>query len=550
MKLNKTIHFLLCTSLMLSVFSSFVTLKAEEPNEDPESVKVEEVFSEDIEEDTVFVMEELPVEPQEEVEEEIVFVEEEVIEQELSNAAYPQYQKSVHLKWLKEENNKYYWYENGVRQGTYNDPKGVMGDGTIRGREIYDPSSDAWYWLDSVYRGAKALNKEVWIPYIYQDEKPGSTGGKWVRYDRNGAMIKGWYKNSNGTYYYDLITGAMYKGYKTIDNARYHFDETTGIMTKGFFKKDGTIVYYNSNGKQQFGQKNINGNWYMFDVNTGVMVTGFFDHTYATDASGNKTVYYDPNGKMVYGDVTINGIKYHFDETTGALTSMNNFAALTELPRSNVNTDLISRNGSYYSYPGATLGIDVSVHQGVINWQAVRNAGVEFVFIRVGYRGYTAGGIYKDNNFEDNYWGAKNAGLKVGVYFFSQAINTQEAIDEANFVLENIRGKNIDLEVVYDLEEVESSLGRANNLTKEDWTNQAMEFSHVIKSNGFEPMVYTNLYWARKYFDLNTVMNYPIWLAQYNTIPTFPYQFKYWQYSSSGRINGISGNVDMNLWFK
>ena len=125
----------------------------------------------------------------------------------------------------------YYWYEDGIRQGTYDDDKGVMGDGLIRGREIYDPKSDAWFWLDAVYEGAVARNKEVWIPYIFQDEELGSTEGKWVRYDKYGQMIKGWYANNDGVYYYDKITGAMYHGKHVINGKKHTFDPITGIMT-------------------------------------------------------------------------------------------------------------------------------------------------------------------------------------------------------------------------------------------------------------------------------------------------------------------------------
>ncbi len=161
---------------------------------------------------------------------------------------------------------KLYWYENGVRQGTYDDPQGVIGDGTVRGREIYDPATDAWYWLDSVYDGAKACGKEVWIPYIYQDEARFSDAeitqnaqasdnglqqlvesairqkiGKWVRYDENGKMLKGWVKiegaladcypdQSGNVYYYDYKTGLMAKGDITINGTLYHFDELTGAL--------------------------------------------------------------------------------------------------------------------------------------------------------------------------------------------------------------------------------------------------------------------------------------------------------------------------------
>ena len=175
----------------------------------------------------------------------------------------------------KGSSNKVYWYEDGVRQGTLDDSNGVMGDGTIRGREIYDPVSDGWYWLDAVYDGAKAVSKEVWMPYIYQDElnwgddeinanaaesgdmaeqvkevikihqnggDANEGAGKWVRYDDDGKMYKGWLKitgdlaelypsQSGNTYYYDLKTGLMAKGYVTIDGTQYHFDETTGART-------------------------------------------------------------------------------------------------------------------------------------------------------------------------------------------------------------------------------------------------------------------------------------------------------------------------------
>lgn len=164
-----------------------------------------------------------------------------------------------------------FWYENGIRQGTYYDANGVIGDGTIRGREIYDPSSNGWYWLDAVYSGAKAVNKEVWMPYIYQNEKGWDnaeitmnarnsgdmanqviesikTGcGKWVRYDANGAMIKEWYtvsgedtklypSQAGNTYYYDPMTGLMAKGTVIINGERCVFDNVTGALISGHGK--------------------------------------------------------------------------------------------------------------------------------------------------------------------------------------------------------------------------------------------------------------------------------------------------------------------------
>ena len=116
--------------------------------------------------------------------------------------------------WVTDGNGKSFWYESWVRQGWQ------PGSSNYRGKEIYDPASGAWYWLDNVQQGAKATSKEV-----YQD----SNGGKWVRYDANGRMIKGWYTQDGKTWYYDLTTGAMYKGWHTIEGSTYHFDETTGV---------------------------------------------------------------------------------------------------------------------------------------------------------------------------------------------------------------------------------------------------------------------------------------------------------------------------------
>ena len=142
---------------------------------------------------------------------------------------------------------KDYWFEKGKRQAVKGDPKNIWDEvyGKERGREIYDPESDGWYWLDCIYDGAKASSKEVWMPYIYQEDlkKGKNKEGKWVRYDNTGKMIKGWYnvvddeaklypKQEGNTYYYDLKTGQMSKGWVTIEGKEYYFDEKTGVLTR------------------------------------------------------------------------------------------------------------------------------------------------------------------------------------------------------------------------------------------------------------------------------------------------------------------------------
>ena len=132
-------------------------------------------------------------------------------------------------------NGMLYWFEDGVKQGVYGDPLNIFdtNHGKLeRGREIYDPSSKGWYWLDACFEGAIARRKEVWMPYIFQEDlKTGANpDGKWVRYDAYGCMVKGWYANDNGVYYYDLNTGAMYKGAHVINGKAHYFDEMTGVM--------------------------------------------------------------------------------------------------------------------------------------------------------------------------------------------------------------------------------------------------------------------------------------------------------------------------------
>ena len=195
-------------------------------------------------------------------------------------------------------------------------------------------------------------------------------------------------------------------------------------------------------------------------------------------------------------------------------------------------------------------GIDVSKFQGDINWNEVKRDGVEYAFIRMGYRGYgTAGKIVTDDNFEKNIEGATENEIDVGVYFFSQAINEEEAIEEANYVLEAIAGYNVNYPVVIDIEEVTDKGARTKDMTKEDWTKVCIAFCETIKEAGYTPMVYGNLKTFFIMLDMEQISMYDKWFAQYDTSVYFPYEFKIWQYSDSGSVNGISSAVDMNVSF-
>ena len=194
------------------------------------------------------------------------------------------------------------------------------------------------------------------------------------------------------------------------------------------------------------------------------------------------------------------------------------------------------------------LGVDVSEHQGDINWQEVKNAGIDFAFIRIGYRGYgESGDIKEDIKFENNFDKAKEAGIDVGVYFFSQAINEDEAREEARFVLEHLRGRVLELPVVYDPENIRDDVARTDNVTPEQFTKNTIAFNEEVKVAGYKPMVYSNMLWEAFKFDMTKLKEYPFWYADYESRPQTPYDFTFWQYSEKASIAGIEGNMDMNI---
>lgn len=196
------------------------------------------------------------------------------------------------------------------------------------------------------------------------------------------------------------------------------------------------------------------------------------------------------------------------------------------------------------------IGIDVSKYQSAIDWQKVRESGVEFVMIRTGYRGYGEGGtLVQDDMFEQHIQGARAAGLEVGVYFFSQAVTKKEAEEEADFVLALIRDYNITYPIAFDSEKVENGDGRANNLSVSKRTDLAIAFLEKIRKAGYEPMVYANDRWYALNLDLRRLTDYQLWLASYREEPVFPYKMKVWQYTNSATVPGVSGKVDMNIWF-
>lgn len=231
---------------------------------------------------------------------------------------------------------------------------------------------------------------------------------------------------------------------------------------------------------------------------------------------GGKRYFYDKNGNPVTGDQIIQGVKYSFRED-GSLDG------------------------------GNVMGIDISKHNGTVDWNAVKNAGVEFVILRCGYRGSASGVLVEDEKFRTNIKGAMAAGLKVGIYFFSQAVNEMEAVEEASLTLSLIKGHKISYPVYID---VEAANGRADGLSAAERTKVVKAFCETVRDSGYTAGVYSNKNWFAEKMDTGAFGNYRIWLAQYTESPTYTGRYEMWQYSSQGTIPGIKGDVDLNICYQ
>ena len=209
--------------------------------------------------------------------------------------------------------------------------------------------------------------------------------------------------------------------------------------------------------------------------------------------------------------------------------------------------DKVSQNQAQTMFENVgqkSMGIDVSHHQGRIDWAQVKASGVEFAIIRVGYRGQTSGGIYEDAYFKTNMKGAIANGIKVGAYFYSTAINETEALEEAAWVVKKIAPYSITYPVVYDFEDFNSK--RCANVGGAEATKNANAFLNYIKSSGYEPMMYANKSDITKRMSRSS-FNCKFWLAHYTSKTDYTGNVNMWQYTSKGTVPGISGWVDMNI---
>ena len=213
----------------------------------------------------------------------------------------------------------------------------------------------------------------------------------------------------------------------------------------------------------------------------------------------------------------------------------------------------LTENGIEITGTGHRLGIDVSFYQDNVDFEKVKESGIDFVFIRAGFRGYGTGSLNEDSKAVDNIKNALSAGLDVGVYFFSQAINEKEAVEEAEYVFDILEKagvaspEELKMPIVFDPESIMNDSARTDSVTGEQFTLNSIAFCETVKEKGYEPCVYCNMLWQAFKLDLGILKDYKIWYADYEELPQTPYDYTYWQYSDTGSVDGVKGPVDLDI---
>ena len=269
--------------------------------------------------------------------------------------------------------------------------------------------------------------------------------------------------------------------------------------------KSGNVLYTDANATKQATLKDY--------ASTDAFYTSPQYTGWRTD--GGKVYYYDANHNKITGNQVIGGVMYTFGGD-GAL-----------------------------SQSSGNRGIDVSKYQGNIDWGAVAASGINFAIIRVGYRGSASGALVQDPYFKKNISGATKAGIKVGLYFFTQAVNEAEAVEEASMAMSLASGYKVTYPIFIDTES--ASGGRANGLSKSARTAVVKAFCQTVRNGGYKAGVYASKSWYANQLNASALNGYCIWVAQYNSSCTYSGKYDMWQYSSKGSVSGIKGNVDMNI---
>lgn len=250
--------------------------------------------------------------------------------------------------------------------------------------------------------------------------------------------------------------------------------------------------------------------------------------------------------------IVSNDGRYHFFPIQEHLAKNGLKQEYFTYPIENEETGSYENEAVYETPDGmrARKGVDVSTFQKEIDWEKVKADGIEYAIIRLGFRGYESGKIVLDARYEENMKGASQVGLDTGVYFFTEALNEAEAVEEAEFVIENLRGYDIRMPVAIDVEKsADPEATRTKDLTAQQRTKNVIAFCERIRQEGYEVMIYGNLYSFMMMMDFEQLEEYDKWFAYYRYPFHFPYKIKMWQYASWEKVDGISGGADVNLMF-
>ena len=256
---------------------------------------------------------------------------------------------------------------------------------------------------------------------------------------------------------------------------------------------------------------------------------------------------------IIGGFTVLSGIKKNNEAEKLNYSGLSEETEESHYPVSDINHEYFFQDEyNFRSYDDGKItsrrGIDVSEHQGDIDWEKVKESGVEFAFIRVGYRTYDGGNIKEDNKFRYNIEGALENGIEVGVYFFSQAISVDESIEEAKFTVDQIRDYNVTLPIAHDMEEVTEE-DRIMHLTSDDRTAIADAFCEIVENYGYDSLIYANPSWLLTKLNIFKIRDRNVWLAHYTDKTPYIFRYEIWQYSDSGIIDGIDEPVDLNVMF-
>ena len=459
--------------------------------------------------------------------------------------------------WRTWGNGRYFTNGEGVayrsRFITFGVPKFYMGaDGAVK-TGIFSTPDGHLYNADD-YTG-EVIQIAQWI------EK----NGKKYFSNSEGELYKNQFITFGIPKFYMGADGAVKTGMFTMHDGRlYNADEHTGeiIQKAQWIEKNGKRYFSNSAGELYKNQFITFGKPKFYMGADGSVKTGIFatsdGHLYNADEHTGEIIqkaqWIEKNGKRYFSNsegelyrsrfISFGNIYYYMDSKGAVVVGSfyyNGEAYSTE--QDGAVKELMGPVGS------RSLGIDVSYAQGFIDWEKVARAGIKFAYIRASYRGYGTGRIVPDEWFERNIKGAIAAGIKVGVYFFSQAINAEEGREEADYIINQVKKYKISLPIAIDTEYVSAPNARANSISKQIRTEAVKAFCARVYERRYTALIYASTSWLNNQLDMSKLSIYKVWVAQYYSHVTYGGEFQCWQYTSSGSVPGINGRVDMNHWY-